>query len=805
MSLGLIAKDSIQDLTSLGDESYTRKSFSPKRPSPKSVTVGYRRTASDTDAIRSKNSRIIGQGRYSYRDSKSDVVSTQYDSSVIDDEKPLIGSSFDGIDASSANPQQAPLSNVPYSGFRYDFSDYSDDYYDANQQHPNREQQRQRSSASQQHRLADGNNANAKATAIGQSTAVRADQGRKPNLLCCFFPWMGNNQDYSHRHSPLDIFVDGPQDFVESIEGTADIDAEIHNHDSVESKSHTRDAKNISFESDEADSCSTSSHNKLGEKLSERERQAVLARLRLASPESSNSLRESERGTSGGTASSEALGPSSLPDQPTNGSSIPTTNGSLSKQHESGLLNGIPVFDMSPLIVNRQPRSILKRRSTNNMDTIIIMKNGVITSSTDTTKMLERANSIIGDPLGDSMKSPSVNQSSAQRRSLFPSYEKCSRKPRENIKPVRFSPMARVVPVTSRNDLEPEEKADVWWQRSDYEDFRRTGRIITRAMVEGGSEIWLNSSASEPSKNPSTDNNFKSIAKCNEDKWWHKFGHSRRGLEHVVSVDEGKQRQLNVRSAIRAVLDEQARQTLYRRTSTAPSTSNVSFEEKLRSVSMHHTQWARDLSLAAGASDADAVESSFAEDRRSREFYLLKLAKNETSSQINGNSLSADVSNKSNQHLVPQFMQPTMQAARDATRQMQQRLDANTTNQIRFRNKLGNDSNKSTKIDLQSQLSTKASMITKASNVKKVVDQEKANSESINKQDDKLNSTSDDADDKSNQENPAHDGIKCEPLKETKDVDKQNSTTLAQKAAGFSSVDAEKVNMAVVLSGMGVL
>jgi hypothetical protein len=152
---------------------------------------------------------------------------------------------------------------------------------------------------------------------------------------------------------------------------------------------------------------------------------------------------------------------------------------------------------------------------------------------------------------------------------------------------------------------------------SDYEEFRKTGRIITRAMEEGGSEIWL--SPAEPPVEGS---------ELLGDQWWHKFGHSRRGLEHVVSVEEGRQRQVNVRQAIHAVLQEQARQC--RR--------NAADSEKLRSVSLHFTTWAKDLALAAGASDADAVTTEFSTSRKSREFYLLQM-KGQTS-------------------LRPQFMQP---------------------------------------------------------------------------------------------------------------------------------------------------
>jgi hypothetical protein len=49
------------------------------------------------------------------------------------------------------------------------------------------------------------------------------------------------------------------------------------------------------------------------------------------------------------------------------------------------------------------------------------------------------------------------------------------------------------------------------------------------------------------------DLNAKKEYEETRDKWWHKFGHSRRGLEHVASIDEDRQRQANVRAAVKAV------------------------------------------------------------------------------------------------------------------------------------------------------------------------------------------------------------------------------------------------------------
>jgi hypothetical protein len=189
----------------------------------------------------------------------------------------------------------------------------------------------------------------------------------------------------------------------------------------------------------------------------------------------------------------------------------------------------------------------------------------------------------------------------------------------------------------------------VWWQKSDYDDFKKTGRIISKAMECGGSEIWLTStnawgkgqqsrdaatkskqeadsgqsvgkeanfdsayaealekytgSEKKSNNNTSSDNNSDF-----GNKWWCKFGHSRRGLEHIVSSSEGKARQQSVLLAIETILEEQKRQRVAR----------TKDPNKLRNVAMQYTSWARDLALAAGAADAEAVESNFDVGAKSR-------------------------------------------------------------------------------------------------------------------------------------------------------------------------------------------
>lgn len=268
-----------------------------------------------------------------------------------------------------------------------------------------------------------------------------------------------------------------------------------------------------------------------------------------------------------------------------------------------------------------------------------------------------------------SLASSPKKAEAGQRRSLFGNtYEKKSSPKKQHA---RFAPMARVITIKSCNEMTFMEKSSIWWQKSDYNSFKKAGRLIAKAMMEGGSEIWL---ANPPSKGPqeiqrsttdSTATRSYHLSDRSElrqypgdeaspetygNKWWCKFGHSRRGLEHIASMDEGRQRQANVKQAVRAVLDEQRRQRLY----------DTEDPEKLRKVELNYTLWARDLALAAGAADAESVRSNFSEAAKSREFYLLKQA---TASP-----------GKSRQ--VPAFMDPTSSSPR---------FDVNTSSQIRFR------------------------------------------------------------------------------------------------------------------------
>ncbi|GFH48443.1 hypothetical protein CTEN210_04919 [Chaetoceros tenuissimus] len=205
--------------------------------------------------------------------------------------------------------------------------------------------------------------------------------------------------------------------------------------------------------------------------------------------------------------------------------------------------------------------------------------------------------------------------------------------PKKPKKKVSFSSMARVMPVLHRNEMSYYLKSMIWWQRNDYDDFKKTGRIISKAMLQGGSEIWLQTSNAWSKKigqrkqSINEDGEEKKVIEdeVNSDddvgnKWWCKFGHSRRGLEHIVSIDEGRHRQKLVNHSITAVLEEQRRQRLSRHDAN-----------KIANISMQYTSWARDLARAAGDADEEAVKTNFDQKAKCRLTHLSQNLKNTTS------------------------------------------------------------------------------------------------------------------------------------------------------------------------------
>lgn len=209
----------------------------------------------------------------------------------------------------------------------------------------------------------------------------------------------------------------------------------------------------------------------------------------------------------------------------------------------------------------------------------------------------------------DDVASPAVK---GGKRSLFSTrYSNQYASKNEDKRKLEFSPMARVVTIESSQNMELSDKAEIWWQPAEYADFKKTARLIAKAMLQGGSEVWL---MTNPSWKKNGHRQEERKEETTSDKWWCKFGHSRRGLEHISSPEEGSERQRNVLQSRLVVVKEQRRQ----------QRSNLMNANRIRQVYIRHNHWSRELALAAGASDAEAVRSNFHDDSRSRAFYLVE-------------------------------------------------------------------------------------------------------------------------------------------------------------------------------------
>lgn len=446
------------------------------------------------------------------------------------------------------------------------------------------------------------------------------------------------------------------------------------------------------------------------------------------------------------------------------------------------------------------------------------------------------------------------------RRSLFPSSYTMKENKKKKDLTTSFSPYARCVKIDSYKDMTEEEIRLVWWQKSDYDGFARVSRIISKAMLEGGSEIWLMPNTTSipstptkaaatttaaapaattdglmastkgpatPSTTPSTTSNPKSIENFHKtrDKWWHKFGHSRRGLEHVASIMEGRQRHGNVRLAIRSVIEEQERQRLKFQlhqhggisceggsisssssdhpSRSSPSTFNNNLDvAKVRTVYLQYTHWARALARAAGESDADAVRTNFDETKRKpREYYLKSFFANKDGGAVSttGATMSADWESKD----LPHFMKTVLRINPN-------RYDDNTSSQLRLQRTKAIGDVTTTEKACNSRSSTltvtciSTTMTTAADsatplgfeNAQKVANDSPSmkhsnGSQYIDPPEEKKCETEDEA---TEAVIVAH--LQLESL---------SPTSLAKKAAGWGVDDAEAKNMSAVLTGMGTV
>jgi len=181
-------------------------------------------------------------------------------------------------------------------------------------------------------------------------------------------------------------------------------------------------------------------------------------------------------------------------------------------------------------------------------------------------------------------------------------------------KKVEFSPMARVVAIDSHKAMNPTEKNGTWWARRDYDDFKKSSRFVTQAIMQPGSEVWMMTNPSW-GHNDNYNSQEEKLDDGDGQKWWRRWGHSRRGLEHLTSPKEGQERHDNVRQSIRAVLKEQK----WQKGTLGHSTLD---DERIRKTYIRYNSWARELCLAAGACDAEAVRANFHSTAPSRDYYI---------------------------------------------------------------------------------------------------------------------------------------------------------------------------------------
>lgn len=517
---------------------------------------------------------------------------------------------------------------------------------------------------------------------VGEST-------KKSSHWCCLFPsWTARGESREMKTS----------DISERIVGS------LATKVAGEKKEDDKMNRNLLTNSDIASSYRDEDDGSVGsgvfgEKLSEKDRQAVLARLRLAQPDSA-ALNFDQSGSNDHTKHTEK------------------------KKSKIGLLQNIPPVSTSSM---SSPHEKIN-------PPLPIKNSGGI---------LKRKSKVVA-PSSSSQSSSFKKTETKQRRSLFPTYESIVEKPKRSLN-VNFADMARVVSIRSAKDMTKNEKSDVWWQRNDYDAFRKTARLISKAMLQGGSEIWLASNRSWQlvgSDRVKTLQDAYALSlrrdPCDSiertsDKWWHVFGHSRRGLEHIASMQEGKERQANCQHAVKAVVEEQKRQFVKNKRVDA---------EKLRMVSIKNTCWARDLALAAGASDADAVKQNFVDGRKSREFYLLKM-------KNNGSTVIATDN-------IPSFMRPAYNLQNTLNQKIQ--LDNHRSSQIS--NKLTDLTDKKQKASPKG-VSGESSAVTVSPTARK---------------------------------------IGMEPIHDPG----AGSEEISRMAAGFSN-GGMKVNMAAVLIGMGAV
>ena len=238
-----------------------------------------------------------------------------------------------------------------------------------------------------------------------------------------------------------------------------------------------------------------------------------------------------------------------------------------------------------------------------------------------------------------------------QRRSFRPQmYRPLSKKAQlpdaKQPKHVRFARTKREVRICPLHKMTLEERAQTWWSSEEFDLIKRSMMVLIQpSEIEHLCKTWL--AADTEQKMQKNGNNGgegggssgggdagagekHSKHDANNKSWWHKYGDSRRGLERYASPEEAPQILNSYQEAVYQVLLEQERQR--RKCECWWPFDPTSMEEKRRAeaekiarVYKEYTAWSRDLALASGASDADAVACDFDDaKRKSREYFLLR-------------------------------------------------------------------------------------------------------------------------------------------------------------------------------------
>jgi hypothetical protein len=205
-----------------------------------------------------------------------------------------------------------------------------------------------------------------------------------------------------------------------------------------------------------------------------------------------------------------------------------------------------------------------------------------------------------------------------------------SRKSNNNNRKVYFSELKRVLQVRK---FTAQESIDIWYQREDFEYFRSEMTLLVQEDQASRelAEVWLEAHENGSSGTTRQSSSFGSSGKEESSivgrtthsryQWYHQYNHSRRGLERYASPGQARQILASYKVAVQKVLGEQHRQRLLS-CLCIPGSHNP---DRIAKVYIEYTAWSRDLALAAGASDADAVRTNFDDDKRhTREYFMLK-------------------------------------------------------------------------------------------------------------------------------------------------------------------------------------